>query len=153
MSPFSTYRSGRRGRGRDAQRKHRPLAVEKDSPQSRFAQNSKETGYIRKSGFQISLLSKIDENYLLGVYFGGNSAKERNNKIHFLMNKYQNKKAINKNTYNSSNTSNDYIVETSTFKKISDSKKHISYIQKKMFFLRDHYHHIKKRGKFFVSFY
>ena len=111
------------------------------------------TGYIRKSGFQISLLSKIDENYLLGVYFGGNSAKERNNKIHFLMNKYQNKKAINKNTYNSSNTSNDFIVETSTFKKISDSKKHISYIQKKMFFLRDHYHHIKKRGKFFVSFF
>ena len=111
------------------------------------------TGYIRKSGFQISLLSKIDENYLLGVYFGGNSAKERNNKIHFLMNKYQNKKSINKNTYNSSNTSNDYIVETSTFKKISDSKKHISYIQKKMFFLRDHYHHIKKRGKFFVSFF
>ena len=45
------------------------------------------TGYIRKSGFQISLLSKINDTYSLGVYFGGNSAKERNNKIHFLMNK------------------------------------------------------------------
>ena len=49
------------------------------------------TGYIRKAGFQISLLSKTNNDYLLGIYFGGNSAKERNNKIHFLMNKYQNK--------------------------------------------------------------
>ena len=49
------------------------------------------TGYIRKSGFQISLLSRTNDNYLLGIYFGGNSAKERDNKIHFLMSKYQNK--------------------------------------------------------------
>ena len=69
------------------------------------------------------------------------------------MNKYQNKKSINKSTSNSNNPSNDYIVETSSFRKISDSKKHISFLQKKMFFLRDHYHHIKKRGKFFVSFF
>ena len=69
------------------------------------------------------------------------------------MNKYQNTKSKNKNTYNSSNSSNNYIVETSSFRKISDSKKHISFLQKKMFFLRDHYHHIKKRGKFFVSFF
>ena len=53
----------------------------------------------------------------------------------------------------SSETSNNYIVETSSFKKISDTKKHISFIQKKMFFLKDHYHHIKKKGKFFVSFF
>ncbi len=111
------------------------------------------TGYIRKSGFQISLLSKIDENYLLGVYFGGNSAKERNNKIHFLMNKYQNKNSINKIVLKSSETLNNYIVETSSFKKISDTKKHISFIQKKMFFLKDQYHHIKKKGRFFVSFF
>ena len=111
------------------------------------------TGYIRKSGFQISLLSKIDDNYLIGVYFGGNSAKERNNKIHFLMNKYQNKQSRNKDNYKSSDLPNNYIVETSSFKKISDSKKHISFLQKKVFFLRDHYHHIYKRGKFFVSFF
>jgi D-alanyl-D-alanine carboxypeptidase len=111
------------------------------------------TGYIRKSGFQISLLSSRDDNYLLGVYFGGNSSKERNSKIHFLMNKYQNKKSINKNIYKSSNSSNNYIIETSSFKKISDSKKHISFLQKKMFFLKDYYHHIRKRGNFFVSFF
>jgi len=111
------------------------------------------TGYIRKSGFQISLLSSKDDNYLLGVYFGGNSSKERNSKIHFLMNKYQNKKSINKNIYKSSNSSNNYIIETSSFKKISDSKKHISFLQKKMFFLKDYYHHIRKRGNFFVSFF
>ena len=68
------------------------------------------------------------------------------------MNKYQNNKSRKKNTYNSSKHSNDYVVETSSFKKISDSKKHISFIQKKMFFLRNHYHHIKRRGGFFVSF-
>ena len=69
------------------------------------------------------------------------------------MNKYQNKKTINKKKYNSNNPSNDYIVETSSFKKISDTKKHILFIQKKMFFLKDHYHHIKKKGRFFVSFF
>ena len=37
------------------------------------------TGYTRKSGFQISLLSMNNDDYLLGIYFGGNSAKERNN--------------------------------------------------------------------------
>jgi len=111
------------------------------------------TGYIRKSGFQISLLSKIDDKYLLGVYFGGNSAKERNNKIHFLMNKYQNKKYKKENIYKSTKPTNYYVVETSSFKKISDSKKHIFLLQKKMFFLRDHYHHIKKKGVFFVSFF
>ena len=54
------------------------------------------TGYIRKSGFQISLLSKTTNNYLLGIYFGGNSAKERDNKIHIMMNKnkYKNKKIL-----------------------------------------------------------
>ena len=66
---------------------------------------------------------------------------------------HQNTKSRNKNTYNSSNSSIDYIVETSSFRKISDSKKHLSFLQKKMFFLRDHYHHIKKRWNFFVSFF
>ena len=49
------------------------------------------TGYIRKSGFQISLLRESNDQYLLGIYFGGNSANERNNKINYLMNKYFNK--------------------------------------------------------------
>jgi len=35
------------------------------------------TGYIRKSGFQISLLSKIDDNYLLGIYFGGKFSQRK----------------------------------------------------------------------------
>ena len=39
------------------------------------------TGYIRKSGFQIALLGIFNEKPLLGIYFGGNSSKERNNKI------------------------------------------------------------------------
>jgi len=111
------------------------------------------TGYIRKSGFQISLLSKTEDSYMLGIYFGGNSAKERNNKIHFLMNKYQNKNYINRNIIKFDKNLNNYVVETSSFRKISDTKKHISFLLKKIFFLRDKYHHIKKRGKYFVSFF
>ena len=114
------------------------------------------TGYIRKSGFQISLLSKINNTYLLGVYFGGNSAKERNNKIHFLMNKYQNKNnyvSSQEKIIKTSKVSTRYIIETSSFTKISDTKKHISFLTKRLVFLDDYYHHIKKKGKYFVSFF
>ncbi len=110
------------------------------------------TGYIRKSGFQISLLSKTKNNYLLGVYFGGNSAKERDNKIHFLMNKYQkeNIKKINKKIDNV--ISKNFFVQTSSFKKISLSKKHIVFLKNKFDFLNDHYHHIDKKNNYFTSF-
>ena len=114
------------------------------------------TGYIRKSGFQISLLSKIDNTYLLGVYFGGNSAKERNNKIHFLMNKYQNKNtniSSQEKIIKSNTVSTNYIIETSSFTKISDTKKHITFLINRLVFLDDYYHHIKKKGKYFVSFF
>ena len=90
------------------------------------------TGYTRKSGYQISLLSINNDNYLLGVYFGGNSAKERNNKINFLMNKYSNedtskneeRKKLIVNSEKKSTIS--YSVQTSSFKKISKSKMHIN---------------------------
>ncbi len=87
------------------------------------------TGYTRKSGFQISLLSINKDNYLLGVYFGGNSAKERDNKINFLMNKYTFKINSINNDYkkvevkNEKKLSKTYYIQTSSFKKISKSKK------------------------------
>ena len=114
------------------------------------------TGYIRKSGFQISLLSQVDDNYLLGVYFGGNSAKERNNKIHFLMNKYQNKLKTTKKMPDKKINEvlkNNFIVQTSSFRKITLSKKHILFLKNKFKFLNNHRHHIKRKGKYFISYF
>ena len=113
------------------------------------------TGYIRKSGFQISLLSKTNDNYLLGIYFGGNSAKERDNKIHFLMNKFQNKNSkrlVKKETTIINKSKNKIIIQTSSFKKISLSKKHIIFMTNKFDFLRQFNHHINKTGKYFTSY-
>jgi len=116
------------------------------------------TGYTRKSGFQISLLSINNDNYLLGVYFGGNSANERNNKINFLMNKYRNKepskneetKKLNLN--NKTKSTNIYSVQTSSFKKISKSKMHITLLKNKIKILRSFEHQIKKNGNYFISY-
>ncbi len=116
------------------------------------------TGYTRKSGFQISLLSINEGDYLLGIYFGGNSAKERNNKINFLMNKYRNKDATkNEKTKklivkNEKKTNNNYIVQTSSFKKIRRSKMHITLLKNKIKILRNFEHQIKKNGRYFISY-
>ena len=116
------------------------------------------TGYTRKSGFQISLLSINADNYLLGIYFGGNSAKERNNKINFLMNKYRNKEAskieeTKKLTVkNEKKSTTNYTVQTSSFKKISKSKMHIILLKNKIKILRSFEHQIKKNGRYFISY-
>ena len=116
------------------------------------------TGYTRKSGYQISLLSINDDKYLLGIYFGGNSAKERNNKINFLMNKFRNKDAskneeTKKLTVKSEKKSTtNYIVQTSSFKKISKSKMHITLLKNKIKILRSFEHQIKKKGRYFISY-
>ncbi len=116
------------------------------------------TGYTRKSGFQISLLSINNDEYLLGIYFGGNSAKERNNKINFLMNKYRNKdatmsektkKLIVKNQKKSTSI---YTIQTSSFKKISKSKMHITLLKNKIKILRSFEHKIKKNGRYFITY-
>ncbi len=116
------------------------------------------TGYTRKSGYQISLLSINDDKYLLGIYFGGNSAKERNNKINFLMNKYRNNDASkNKDTKkiivkNEKKSTGNYLVQTSSFKKISKSKMHITLLKNKIKILRSFEHQIKKNGRYFISY-
>ena len=116
------------------------------------------TGYTRKSGFQISLLSMNEDDYLLGIYFGGNSAKERNNKINFLMNKYGNKDVYkNEETKkltvkNENKGTSSYTVQTSSFKKISKSKMHITLLKNKIKILRSFEHQIKKNGRYFISY-
>ena len=116
------------------------------------------TGYTRKSGFQISLLSINNNKYLLGIYFGGNSAKERNNKINFLMNKYRNKDSSkNEETMKltvkkEKEIKMNYTVQTSSFKKISKSKMHITLLKNKIKILRSFEHQIKKNGRYFISY-
>ena len=116
------------------------------------------TGYIRKSGFQISLLSMNGSDYLLGIYFGGNSARERNNKINFLMNKYRNKDGSKKEetkkltVKNEKKIKKNYKVQTSSFKKISKSKMHITLLKNKIKILRSFEHQIKKNGRYFISY-
>ena len=116
------------------------------------------TGYTRKSGFQISLLSINNDEYLLGIYFGGNSAKERNKKINFLMNKYRNKdtsmseKTKKLTIKNEKKSTSIYTVQTSSFKKISKSKMHITLLKNKIKILRSFEHKIKKNGRYFISY-
>ncbi len=116
------------------------------------------TGYTRKSGFQISLLSINNDEYLLGIYFGGNSAKERNKKINFLMNKYRNKDTSTSEKTKKLKVKNEekntivYTVQTSSFKKISKSKMHITLLKNKIKILRSFEHKIKKNGRYFISY-
>ena len=110
------------------------------------------TGYIRKSGFQISILAKNNEKYLLGIYFGGNSAKERDNKINYLMEKYLDKDLFKKKINNENLNKRKYIIQTSSFKKISLAKKHIFFLKNKLKFLNKYQHHINISGKYFTSY-
>ncbi len=45
------------------------------------------TGYIRASGFQLAFSAVRNNRRLIGIYFGGDSGKHRDNTLKFLMNK------------------------------------------------------------------
>ena len=45
------------------------------------------TGYIRASGFQLAFSAIRNDKRLIGVYFGGDTSKQRNQRLSFLMNK------------------------------------------------------------------
>ena len=45
------------------------------------------TGYIRASGFQLAFSAVRDNRRLIGVYFGGDTAKHRDNTLKFLLEK------------------------------------------------------------------
>ncbi|MDC1316078.1 D-alanyl-D-alanine carboxypeptidase [Alphaproteobacteria bacterium] len=123
------------------------------------------TGYIRKSGFQIALLGIFNNRPLLGIYFGGKSSKERNDKIHFLMRKVAKENYTNINlkvdkdikikdkNNNKSKNLLKYKVQTSSFKDIKKSKFFVISLFKKnytkdMVSLR---HNIEKNGKYFIT--
>ena len=49
------------------------------------------TGYIKASGFQLAFSAVKKNKRLIGIYFGGNTGKQRDQRLTFLMNKSFNK--------------------------------------------------------------
>ena len=45
------------------------------------------TGYIKASGFQLAFSAVRKEKRLIGIYFGGDTGKQRDKSLAFLMNK------------------------------------------------------------------
>ena len=74
------------------------------------------------------------------------------------MNKYRNKDASkNEETKkltvkNEKKSTSNYTVQTSSFKKISKSKMHITLLKNKIKILRSFEHQIKKNGRYFISY-
>ncbi len=57
------------------------------------------TGYIKASGFQLAFSAVRDNKRLIGVYFGGDSGKQRNDRLKFYMdNGFKNLNISNKKT-------------------------------------------------------
>ena len=56
------------------------------------------TGYIQDSGFQLAFSAIRNNKRLIGVYFGGDTAKQRDQRLTFLMNKGFEKLRINNTT-------------------------------------------------------
>ena len=45
------------------------------------------TGYIKASGFQLAFSAVKEKKRLIGIYFGGDTGKQRDKSLAFLMNK------------------------------------------------------------------
>jgi len=102
------------------------------------------------------LLGIFDEEPMLGIYFGGNSAKERNDKIHFLMNKIAKERNTNTNKVNEplkNNINLNYKVQTSSFRDVKKSKEFVLSLIKKKYLNEIEYltHNIEKKGKYFIT--
>ena len=74
------------------------------------------------------------------------------------MNKFRNKnaskneKSKNLTVKNKNKISTYYTVQTSSFKKISKSKMHITLLKNKIKILRGFEHQIEKKGRYFISY-
>ena len=94
------------------------------------------TGYIRASGFQLAFSATRNNKRLIGVYFGGNTGKQRNQRLSFLMNKAFNelnvvstKKIIKIVT--KKNINKQYKIVVGTFKYKKNAEKHLKLIKSK----------------------
>ena len=100
------------------------------------------TGYIKASGFQLAFSAVRDDKRLIGVYFGGDSGKQRNDRLKFYMDTAFNKLKIeNKSTKQNrkvqnkeitiSKDINKYSIVVGTFKYKKNAEKQIEIIKNK----------------------
>lgn len=94
------------------------------------------TGYIRASGFQLAFSAIRKDKRLIGVYFGGDTGKQRDQRLAFLMNKafaelniVSNKKIIKKKILDVKNKQ--YKIVVGTFKYKKNAEKHLKLIKSK----------------------
>ena len=98
------------------------------------------TGYIRASGFQLAFSAVRKNKRLIGVYFGGDTGKQRNKSLAFLMDrsfkklkieKTNNQKTAISKKIDNNTSKNKYIVVVGTFKYKKNAEKHLKLIRKK----------------------
>ena len=99
------------------------------------------TGYIKASGFQLAFSAVRNNKRLIGVYFGGDTGKQRNSRLKFYMDNAYNKlniknlelkkvKIISKDEKKLINK-NDYSIVVGTFKYRKNAEKQINIIKNK----------------------
>ena len=101
------------------------------------------TGYIKASGFQLAFSATRENKRVIGIYFGGDTGKKRNDRLKFYMNSafkklnvenLEVKKVENKNKKTKiqiSNNVNKYSIVVGTFKYRKNAEKQIKLIKNK----------------------
>ena len=98
------------------------------------------TGYISASGFQLAFSAVRKNKRLIGVYFGGDTGKQRNQSLAFLMDrsfkklkieKTNNQKTVTSKKIDVNTSKNNYIVVVGTFKYKKNAEEHLKLIRRK----------------------
>jgi len=96
------------------------------------------TGYIKASGFQLAFSAKRKDKRLIGVYFGGDTGKQRDSSLKIIMDKefrelklFNNTNEVTKNNKVKIKNKELYSIVVGTFKYKKNAKKQIKLIQKK----------------------
>ena len=90
------------------------------------------TGYIKASGFQLAFSAVRKEKRLIGIYFGGDTGKQRDKSLTFLMNKEFGELNINtKKVEENLSSSGNYKIVVGTFKYKKNAEKHLKLIKHK----------------------
>ena len=90
------------------------------------------TGYIKASGFQLAFSATRKEKRLIGIYFGGDSGKQRDSTLAFLMNKeFEELNIGSKKIEEKKQNTGHYKIVVGTFKYKKNAEKHLKLIKKK----------------------
>ena len=100
------------------------------------------TGYIRASGFQLAFSAVRNNKRLIGIYFGGDTGKQRNDRLKLYMNNAYNKLKVTNTTVGKNEVQNkndkikipnikEYSIVVGTFKYRKNALKQIDIIKSK----------------------